>query len=326
MNRKKNIFVMVLIGLGWLTAVIFAKGLSTSNRYYQLKPADINRIQKTFSQLQKSGGLNPEEYYTKGEFISELERVLGISLNDEIKDNLVILAEHTTFSKPKIIITLPAILFGSFLWFYLLQLYYPMSFKRMKYLLWLGIIGGLVSGEAAWMTNRAIEEILGFTSELTVRQNPFRTYLIYLLCATGEELWKFLLCYLLIHRSKIFRNSLDGLVLAMIVGLGFATFENIGYVGSYNYDVLFTRYLLSVPAHLCFCGIWGYGMAEARFKRSQSSFSREIWPYLALASAVHFIYNYFFSAGMPVLVLFVLAMLLSMILFFHHQLLKKSKG
>lgn len=316
---------MLLIGLGWLTAVIIAESFSKSDNYYQLKPADINNIQQSIKQLQKPGGINPEKFYSKSDFIFELERVLGKNLSSEIKDLLVGFAKHTTFSEPKIIFVLPAVLLGSSIWFWLIRLYYPMSFGKIKYLLWLGIIGGIVSGEAAWMTNKAIEEVLGYASELSVQQNPIRTYAIFLLSAAGEEFWKFLFCYLFIRRSKVFRSSVDGLVLAMIIGLGFATFENIGYAGKYNYDVLFTRYLLSVPAHLCFSGIWGYGMAEARFKRSQFSFSGEIWPYLALASVIHFIYNYFFSAGMPILVLFVLAMLLSMILFFHHQLLKKQK-
>jgi RsiW-degrading membrane proteinase PrsW (M82 family) len=326
MFKLKSILIILFISFGWLAAVLVVENmLSPTSDYYQLEQEDINKIELEIRQLQRIEQISSWKFYTKRDFISELERVLGKNASEEIKEMLVQYAEHSTFSRPKILFVLPAVVLCSSIWFFIIRLYYPMSKKRLKYLLWLGIIGGLMSSEAAGYTNLAVEDILGSTYDLTVQQHPIRTFAVFLLCAMGEEFWKFLFCYLLIRRSKIFQKPIDGLVLSMIVGLGFATFENIGYVGMYNYDVLFIRCLLTVPAHLCFSGIWGYGIAEARFRRRKYPFIHEIWPYLALASVVHFIYNYFFSTGRPVFYVFVLGVLLTMILFFHYQLQKKQR-
>lgn len=322
--KMKRIIIMVLIGAGWLTAVYISMSLrSTSSSYYQLNPEDTQKIEREIQQLQKIKAISSKRFTSKTAFLSELERVLGKKPDKRIENMLSEYAWRSTFSDPKMMIMLPAILFGSALWFWIIRLHYPMTTQRIKYLCWLGIFGGALSSELGLITNSIIQEIMGDMNVLSVQENPIRTFVLYLLCATGEEFWKFLFCYLLIRRSKVFRQPIDGLVVAMMVGLGFATFENFGYVFRYNYDVLFARYLLTAPAHLCFSGIWGYGLAEARFKRSSSSFAGEIWPYLGLASVLHFVYNYFFSAGMAFFFFFALIMTLTLILFFHNQLLKK---
>lgn len=74
--------------------------------------------------------------------------------------------------------------------------------------------------------------------------------------------------YLLLHRrtwnSPEFNCRFDGVVYAVFVSLGFALWENIGYVSMYGLGTAAVRALTAVPGHACFgvfMGAW-YGMAR----------------------------------------------------------------
>ena len=52
----------------------------------------------------------------------------------------------------------------------------------------------------------------------------------YLIVALSEEGSKFLMLRLIPYRRKAFDDPFDGIVYAVMVSMGFATLENIGYV------------------------------------------------------------------------------------------------
>lgn len=86
--------------------------------------------------------------------------------------------------------------------------------------------------------------------------------------AIPEELAKLLMLWLVLRRNKYFDEHFDGIVYAVMVGLGFAAFENVMYMVE-NYDdwliVGSTRALLAVPAHYAFAVFMGYFFSLAHF-------------------------------------------------------------
>ena len=88
--------------------------------------------------------------------------------------------------------------------------------------------------------------------------------------ALSEELSKFLVLRYYCYTRKSFDEPLDGIVYSVMVGMGFATIENIAYVYSYGYTTAFTRMFLSVPAHASFAVLMGYYAGKAKFDPANS--------------------------------------------------------
>ncbi len=86
--------------------------------------------------------------------------------------------------------------------------------------------------------------------------------------AIPEELAKLFMLWLVLRRNKYFDEHFDGVVYATMVGLGFATFENVMYMIE-NFDnwliVGSTRALMAVPAHYAFAVFMGYFFSLAHF-------------------------------------------------------------
>ena len=86
--------------------------------------------------------------------------------------------------------------------------------------------------------------------------------------AIPEELAKLFMLWLVLRRNKYFDEHFDGIVYAVMVGLGFAAFENVMYMVE-NYDdwlvVGSARALLAVPAHYAFAVFMGYFISLAHF-------------------------------------------------------------
>ncbi len=87
----------------------------------------------------------------------------------------------------------------------------------------------------------------------------------YLIIALGEEGAKFLALRYIPYRSKSFDDPFDGIVYAVMVGMGFATLENIGYVTNHGFATGISRMFLSVPAHATFAVLMGYYTGLAKF-------------------------------------------------------------
>lgn len=79
-----------------------------------------------------------------------------------------------------------------------------------------------------------------------------------------EEGTKFVLLKRRTWDDPNFNFRFDGVVYAAFVSLGFAAFENIGYVFRFGLAVSVTRALLAIPGHLGFSVFMGtfYGRAK----------------------------------------------------------------
>ena len=76
---------------------------------------------------------------------------------------------------------------------------------------------------------------------------------------------KFLALRFVPYRRRAFDDPFDGIVYAVMVGMGFATLENIGYVMQHGLGTGIMRMFLSVPAHATFAVLMGYHVGLAKF-------------------------------------------------------------
>lgn len=87
----------------------------------------------------------------------------------------------------------------------------------------------------------------------------------YCIVALTEEWSKYIMVRSYAFPKPEFDEPFDGIVYSVMVSMGFATAENIGYVMQYGYGTAVLRMFLSVPAHASFAIIMGYYMGRAKF-------------------------------------------------------------
>lgn len=106
-----------------------------------------------------------------------------------------------------------------------------------------------------------------------------------------EEGSKFLFLRGFLFNNRHFTQPFDGIVYAVMVGMGFATTENIVYIINGGGGTALIRMFTAVPAHGVFAVIMGFFIGEAKVFKS----SRFLYSGLALgfAAFVHGYYDYF---------------------------------
>ncbi len=117
----------------------------------------------------------------------------------------------------------------------------------------------------------------------------------YLIVALSEEGSKFLGVRILPYRRKSFDDPFDGIVYAVMVSMGFATLENIGYVFQHGFGTGILRMFLSVPAHATFGVLMGYHIGLAKFdpaNRKRHLLLAIFWPVL-----FHGTFDFFLFVG-----------------------------
>jgi protease PrsW len=103
-----------------------------------------------------------------------------------------------------------------------------------------------------------------------VREDPAHhsvlsyAWFAFIVVAFSEEGVKFLVLRLYAYRLPAFRQPFDGILFAVMIGMGFATVENIEYVYQLGSGVGWNRAFLSVPAHGAFAVLMGYNVGWAK--------------------------------------------------------------
>ena len=124
------------------------------------------------------------------------------------------------------------------------------------------IIQGIISTALAVITERlgtALLDSLWDESSLA-----YRLCMYFIVVGLSEEGFKYLLLKRRTWYSPDFNCQFDGVVYGMSVSLGFALWENLGYVAMYGFGTALVRAVTAVPGHACFgvfMGAW-YGMAK----------------------------------------------------------------
>jgi RsiW-degrading membrane proteinase PrsW (M82 family) len=109
-----------------------------------------------------------------------------------------------------------------------------------------------------------------------VRDDPSRHSILsfvwyaFVVVAFTEEGSKYLLLRFYAYPKKAFHEPFDGILFAVMIGMGFATVENIEYVLQFGWSTGLNRFFLSVPAHASFAVLMGYYVGLAKFRPGRS--------------------------------------------------------
>tara|TARA_B100000768_G_C11191994_1_gene337770 strand:- start:353 stop:997 length:645 start_codon:yes stop_codon:yes gene_type:complete len=131
--------------------------------------------------------------------------------------------------------------------------------------------------------------------ELVYNQSLFPNLFLYVLFGIAfiEEGVKFFFLRKYIYRNKNLDEPMDGIVYAVMVGLGFALVENIMYVlenPEQSFDIAVLRMFTAIPLH-AICGvILGYYIGLAKFSKNPFKL---MCIGLLFATIIHCMYNYF---------------------------------
>jgi RsiW-degrading membrane proteinase PrsW (M82 family) len=80
-----------------------------------------------------------------------------------------------------------------------------------------------------------------------------------------EEIFKLIGLLSFPFHRPFFNEPMDGIVYSMMIGMGFATFENIMYANQFGLETTIVRALTAVPAHGVFAIFMGYFVGQAKF-------------------------------------------------------------
>ena len=130
--------------------------------------------------------------------------------------------------------------------------------------------------------------LLAFVQEKSVLYYGFYAFVI---VGFGEELCKFAMLRLYAYRKKAFNEPFDGIIYSVMVSMGFATLENLGYVMQGGVFTGILRMFLSVPAHASFAVLMGYHVGLAKFDQDHAS--THLWKGLILAAFFHGAFDFF---------------------------------
>ena len=140
-----------------------------------------------------------------------------------------------------------------------------------------------------------------------------------------EEGSKFLFLRGRVFYNKRFTQPFDGIVHAVMIGMGFAVAENFLYVYSGSGGSLIMRMLTAVPAHAAFAVIMGYFVGEAKVFPSSAALYNFMGLFFAIIA--HGFYDYFlFVSNAPGLWwLSIIALVIILWMTHHAILLQKAE-
>jgi len=108
-----------------------------------------------------------------------------------------------------------------------------------------------------------------------VRAEPWRHSIVsyiwyaFAVVALSEEGCKFLVLRFYAYPKAVFREPFDGVVYGVMIGMGFATVENIEYVHKFGLETGVSRFFLAIPAHAAFAVLMGYPVGRAKFSQGR---------------------------------------------------------
>ena len=112
----------------------------------------------------------------------------------------------------------------------------------------------------------------------------------------GEEISKFLILRLFFFRKKFNNEPVNAIVYSVMVGMGFASTENIYYIYASDTREItaLVRALTAIPAHAFFGVFMGYFMGQAKFTYSFKR-TRLVATGVVLAMLLHGLYDLLLS-------------------------------
>lgn len=126
------------------------------------------------------------------------------------------------------------------------------------------ILGAIITMPALFLEAKA--DSIGWSES----ENFWMTFFVaFIVVAFNEELFKFIALYFFPFQQKFFNEPFDGIVYAVMIGMGFAMVENIMYVHKFGMADTWGRAFTAVPSHGVYAIIMGYYAGLAKFNSSQ---------------------------------------------------------
>jgi RsiW-degrading membrane proteinase PrsW (M82 family) len=128
-----------------------------------------------------------------------------------------------------------------------------------------------------------------------------------------EEFFKFLAFIIVIWTNKNFNEKFDGIIYAVMISLGFATFENILYVFQGGMSVGLLRAFTAVPLH-AICGVsMGIFLGLAKF--SNKNTLSLIFLALVVPILIHGLYDFMIMSKDVILLVLFIPYVIALIIF-----------
>jgi RsiW-degrading membrane proteinase PrsW (M82 family) len=167
---------------------------------------------------------------------------------------------------------------------------YSLNKYGKEHILWLVLC--FLLGMAA-----TLPALLVQTLAVDVRSEPFRHSILsfvwyaFVIVALSEEGSKFLVLRFFAWPRPTFKEPFDGILYSVMIGMGFATVENIEYVSQFGLETGVSRFFLAIPAHASFAVLMGYNVGLAKFDPERSVWL--MWKGLLIAVLLHGSYDFF---------------------------------
>ena len=197
------------------------------------------------------------------------------------------------FSDPKFLLILAAVIPALVLLIYVYRR--DRIEKEPGSLLLSLVLWGIVSTFLAVISESIGAVLLAYFLPGGENNRAYAFWMFFVTVGLSEEGFKYLILKWRTWRSPYFNCRFDGVVYAVFVSLGFALWENIGYVTTYGLGAAMMRAVTAVPGHASFGVFMGacYGLARQRENEGQTDMSA-VWRALAvlLPAAIHGCYDY----------------------------------
>lgn len=133
----------------------------------------------------------------------------------------------------------------------------------MRYLV-LSFVLGMAATLPALLIQMLAEDVRDEPSRHSILSYAWYAYIV---VALSEEGSKFLVLRCYAYPKKSFAGPFDGIVYSVMIGMGFATIENIEYVHQFGLETGLSRFFLAIPAHASFAVLMGYPAGKAKSDR-----------------------------------------------------------
>lgn len=176
---------------------------------------------------------------------------------------------------------LPALLLCLLIYF--LDKYDRESFAHLAISFGLGMLCALPAVGIQWLSVKAGIEDSNHLIFLLIN--------VFIVVALSEEVVKLATMLLYPYRQSFFDEPLDGIVYMMMIGMGFATVENLIYAQKFGMETTLVRSFTAVPAHAIFAVILGYFVGLSKFVDLDKK--RLIGKGLLITVIIHGFYDFF---------------------------------
>lgn len=126
------------------------------------------------------------------------------------------------------------------------------------------LLGALITFPSRWLQVKAYE--IGWIES----EDFWLTFFVaFVVVAFNEEFFKFFTLLSYPFQQKFFNEPFDGIVYAVMIGMGFAMLENVIYVYQFGLADTWGRAFTAVPSHGVYAILMGYFAGSAKFRPNE---------------------------------------------------------